>query len=398
MVRSRADSLAAALVGWLVLACEAGHEIPRPGAPRGRPPPEREAVAEPAAPPLDAGSPAARKRECLTRELAGVAPHLQPFVRSLCAHVVDHELPGLAVALVERGELVLHVEMGRRCSDRPELVGPATAFRIGSISKPLTATLVLEQLAAGQVEALERPVALAALRWPKGLATPTLAALLGHRSGLVADIDPAMLLATGGDWKPVLAQQPPAAEPGDWHYSNAGYVVLGALLEAASERDYESLLRARVGDDSSITTDLARNVDVACGHLRYGEGIHPVPVTADLAFVPGDPRWLSPAGGVLASAQDLARFAAVQLRPLTASSCEPLPPAAKRHAGHDECYGFGLRSWTLASGQRVFGHAGDTGSFSAELLVVPERELALVMLANAAVDWTPPRLAFEASL
>lgn len=394
MLRSPAER--AVLAAWLVLGCESGHEISRPGAVRTLPGERAAAPAKVEAPPPDS-SPAARKRACLAA-LPDVEPALQPFVRSLCAHFVDHELPGLAVALVERGELVVHVELGRRCSDRSEPVGPATAFRLGSISKPITATLVLEQLAAGRPAALDETIAAALPGWPATLPRPSYAALLQHRSGVLADIDPALLLATGGDWRRVLAEQPAAVEPGTWHYSNVGYVVLGALLEAASGRDYEALVRARVGEASSITSDLARNADVACGHLRYGGGVHPLPVTADLAFVPGDARWLNPAGGLLASAEDLARFAATQLEPLTSLACAPLPADARHHAGRDECYGMGLRRWTLASGQRVLGHAGETGSFSAELIVVPERELALVMLANAAVDWTMPLRSFEAAL
>lgn len=379
----------------LLLACEAtpSPDVPSPAAPsHAVPSPDVPSpdVPSPAMPSPDVPSPDTRKRACLDQHLPHTEPDFHPLMRSLCALWIDHELPGLAVALVERGELRFHVELGRRCLDRPEPVTPTTALRIGSISKPITATLLLERLPA---EALAAPVELPGLTWPPGMPTPTLDALLRHRSGL-GEIDPSALVDVAGDWQAALARSPAAGEPGSWRYANAGYVIAGALLEARTALTYEALLRARVGESSTLTSDPTRPRELACGHLREAEALRPIAVTDDLDFMPGDPSWLRPAGGVLGSAEDLARLAPTLAAPMFEPGA-PLPREAWRHAGHDERDGLGLRSWTLTTGQRVFGHAGDTGTFAAELVIVPERELALVMLANATTSWAEPRLAFE---
>ncbi len=356
---------------------------------------ERPAEFEPPAPRPAVEVPAladTRKRECIDRLLAAAEPRFHGLLRSLCAEWVNQAIPGMAVAVIERGELRLHAELGVRCLGRPDPIGPRTAFRVGSISKTFTAALVLESL---EPAALAEPVVLADLTWPAGMTPPVLAALLGHRSG-IGEIDPERLVAFAGAWKPALAGSRSAGPAGEWHYSNAGYVVVGALLEAETGRTYQELLRARFTAFPTITSDpaSAARLEAACGHLHEPGGVRAIEVTADLDFMPGDPSWLRPAGGVLSSAEDLARFGAT-LDPRMLVASEPLPAAAWRHGGSDERYGLGLRSWVLATGTRVFGHSGDNGNFSAELVVAPDRELAVVLLANASTAWSGARLAID---
>jgi CubicO group peptidase (beta-lactamase class C family) len=363
-----------------VLACERESERePEPAVPELAVPPE----------PPELG----HKRECVERLLAEAEPRFHGLLRSLCAQWVNQAVPGIAVAVIEHGELQLHVELGVRCLDRPEPVDPATAFRVGSISKTFTAALVLESFDRA---ALAGPVALPELAWPSGMATPTLEALLRHRSGL-GEILPGQFVAFQGAWKPALAHSPVAGHPGEWHYSNAGYVVLGALLEAKTGGTYEELLRSHVAAFPTITSDPSTSSNAACGHLPEGEGLRAIAIEHDLDFMPGDPSWLHPTGGVLSSAEDLARFGAS----LDGSMLEPGEPLARadwRHRGTDERYGLGLRSWVLPDGTRVFGHSGNTGSFAAQLVVAPTESMAIALLANAPVRWEASLLAIETLL
>ncbi len=320
------------------------------------------------------------KQACLDRWLPAHAPRFHALVRSLCAEWVNQAVPGIAAAVVEDGELVFHLELGVRCVGHSEPVEPSTAFRVGSISKSFTATMLLETVGAG---GLDQPVSawLPDLTWPRGMRTPSLRELLQHHSGL-GEIEPEQLVAYTGDWRLALQHSPAGGEPGAWRYSNAGYVVVGAVLEAASGRDYEALLHERasaLGLDS-ITSDprLADLRGAACGHLREKEGPQPIPVANDLDFMPGDPSWLRPTGGVLSSAEHLARFATT----LDERMLEVGPPSKP-----GESYGLGLHSTARASGVRVFGHSGDTGSFSSELLISADRRTAVVLLANTHLEW-----------
>ncbi len=336
---------------------------------------------------------AQRKRECVERLLATAAPRDHGLLRSLCAEWENQAIPGLALAIVEKGQLRLHVELGVRCSGAIDPVDSNTEFRFGSISKTFTAALVLDSF---DPAALETPVALPELVWPASMDPPTLAALLRHRSGL-GEIAPDQIVAFAGAWKPALAHSPTAGLAGEWHYSNAGYVVVGALLEARLGQSYEAALQARFSATPTITSDPTRAHAPACGHLREPERMRSIPIAHDLDFMPGDPSWLRPTGGVLGTAEDLARFGA-QLDPRMLVPGLSLPRDAWHHRGSDERYGLGLRSWVLEDGTQLFGHSGDTGTFSAELVVAPDRQIAIALVANGPMASNSVMLAIERSI
>ncbi|PRQ08935.1 serine hydrolase domain-containing protein [Enhygromyxa salina] len=335
-------------------------------------------------PEVDPDPDATRKRACIDAALVGVEPRFHTLVRSLCAESVERDIPGLALAVVEPGAAPFELQLGVRCAGEPTTIDATTQFRFGSVSKTVTAALTL-----GLVE--EGRVSLTSSADAPGVPDPTLAALLSHRSGL-GEIEPAQLVSLDGAWLAALARSEAAGAPGEYHYSNAGYAVIGAMLTTATEQDYRTLVGERVAAPlglASFRVDAKQASAAACGHLEHDPDRHPIRVAEDLEFMPGDPSWMDPAGGVLGSATDLAQFGLAlggsQL-PGTAAMLErggPLPPAHTRSPSQhrDERYGYGLRSWTLADGTTAYGHSGNNGAFASELMFVPGRR-AIVLLAN----------------
>jgi CubicO group peptidase (beta-lactamase class C family) len=363
----------------LLAGCRSEPSQPEP---EGEPTPRIDAPAED----LDA----ARKRDCLANALPHADPRHHALIRSLCAEWVERDVPGVSLAILEPDTPPYTLALGQRCFGDDAPVETDTPFRFGSISKTFTAALALGLVAEGRLT-LERRASelIAGYENQSNLPDPTLAALLRHRSGL-GDIEPALLVAHEGAWLPALARSPAAGMPGEWHYSNTGYSLIGAMLASASGQDYAALLDARLAralELPSITAVPARAQAPACGHDRDR---HPIPMIEDLAFMPGDPRWMDPAGGVLGSATDLARFALAlgsDRLPGTAAMLEPGEPLPPEHAHQrrvDERYGEGLRSWTLDEHTRAYGHSGNNVAFAAELLFVPGRR-AIVLLANCGV-------------
>jgi CubicO group peptidase (beta-lactamase class C family) len=336
---------------------------------------------------------AARKRDCLATALPHADPRHHALIRSLCAEWVERDVPGVSLAIVEPDSPPYTLALGQRCFGDDAPVEIDTAFRFGSISKTFTAALALGLVAEGRLTLDRRASELiAGYENQAQLPDPTLAALLRHRSGL-GDIEPALLVELDGAWLPALARSPAAAIPGEWHYSNTGYSLIGAMLASASGHDYTSLLDARFAralELPTVTDVPARAPAPACGHLEHDRDRHPIPMIEDLAFMPGDPRWMDPAGGVLGSATDLARFALAlgsDRLPGTAAMLEPGEPLPPEHAHErrvDERYGEGLRSWALDEHTRAYGHSGNNVAFAAELLFVPGRR-AIVLLANCGV-------------
>lgn len=331
---------------------------------------------------------ATRKHECVESALRGADPRYGALIRSLCAEWVERDIPGVSLAIVEPDEPPFTLALGQRCFGEEGLVEPGTPFRFGSISKTFTAALALGLVAEGRLTLAARASEhVAGFQTQAGLPDPTLELLLRHRSGL-GDIRPDQLVELGGAWLPALARSPAAGVVGEHHYSNTGYSVIGAMLSSASENDFAALLDDRIArplELPSITAVPTQAQAPACGHLEHDRDRHPISVSEDLAFMPGDPRWMDPAGGVLGSAVDLARFAlalGTDRLPGTAAMLEPgdpLPPTPKLR--DDERYGYGLRSWALHDDARAYGHSGNNVAFAAELLFVPNHR-AIVLLAN----------------
>jgi CubicO group peptidase (beta-lactamase class C family) len=344
-------------------------------------------------PPVFEDPDATRKRDCLAHALPGADPRYHGLIRSLCAEWIEREIPGVALAIVEPGKPAFTLALGQRCVGEAGPVDALTPFRFGSISKTFTAALALGLVAQGKLSLDSRASALVAgYQNQSNLSDPSLAALLRHRSGL-GDIEPALLVELDGAWLPALARSPAAGLADEYHYSNTGYSLIGAMLASASGQDYATLLDVRLAralDLSSLTAVPARATAPACGHLEHDRDRHPISVFDDLAFMPGDPRWMDPAGGVLGSAADLATFALAlgsDRLPGTAAMLEPgdpLPPDHTHERRVDERYGDGLRSWALDEHTRAYGHTGNNVAFAAELLFVPERR-AIALLANCGV-------------
>jgi CubicO group peptidase (beta-lactamase class C family) len=336
---------------------------------------------------------ATRKHDCITKALPGADPRQHALIRSVCAEWVERDVPGVAIAILEPGKPPFTLALGQRCFGEDSAVDASTPFRFGSISKTITAALAHGLIAEGRLALDARASELVAgYEDQAGLADPTLSALLRHRSGL-GDIEPARLVEIDGAWLTALARSPAAGSAGEWHYSNSGYSLIGAMLASASGQNYASLLDARLARPlqlPSLTAVPALAQAPACGHLEHDRDRHPISVREDLEFMPGDPRWMDPAGGVLGSAIDLARFALAlgsDRLPGTAAMLEPgdpLPPAEALERRPDERYGDGLRSWALDEHARAYGHTGNNVAFAAELLFVPGRR-AIVLLANCGV-------------
>lgn len=344
------------------------------------------------------------KRECVERLTVGADPRVHTVLRSICAEAIELDVPGIAFALVEPGKPPIHAEYGVRCANEPAPVDPSTAFRIGSVTKPITAALALGLVAEGRLALTDHATRIPEFDSQDGLAPPQLEDLLRHRSGL-GPIDPDTLVELDGAWLPALARSRPAGPPGEYHYSNAGYSLIGAMIEQASGHSYAELIDQRIRkrlelDDLTVEPTRA---NTACGHLVSDPKRRPISTREDLDFMPGDPGWMLPAGGVLSSATDLARFGlaiADERLPGTAAMLEPglpLAPAFARAGHHDERYGLGLRSWQLDADTRAYGHGGNNLAFVAKLMFVPGVG-AIAIVANCGVELPATLAAADALL
>ena len=223
------------------------------------------------------------------------------------------------VMLGRKGEPVFQRAVGFANRDAMRPNEPGTRFNLGSINKTFTATAIRQLAAEGKI-ALDSPLVRAWPDYPNAEVARkvTVRQLLGHRSGVGGNIfgEP-----TGGsrsdirhnnDFLQLFVSEPLQFEPGtSQRYSNAGYVVLGMLVERLSGEDYYEYVRRHIYEPAGMTETSHTpageiTAATAIGYTRGALGARPdAPLGSNTAFLPGRG---SAAGGGYSTAADLLRF------------------------------------------------------------------------------------------
>ncbi|MFE0173630.1 serine hydrolase domain-containing protein [Streptomyces sp. NPDC059002] len=302
-------------------------------------------------------------------------------------------VPGMALAVVRDDEVVHRRTWGKDGDGKP--ITRHTPFLVGSLAKPITATAVLHLAEAGTLS-LDAPVR-RYLPWfhPSGPSAGriTLRNLLNQTSGLseqdgIAHAD-RFDNAPGGVERTAraLADARTSAPPGKRHeYSNANYMLLGAVVEKVTGQPFGTYLKRTVlrplGMDGALVTERdAERRQLAPGH-RYFFG-HPE------SFDPPYDASGVPYGYVGADIDDLSKFAVAHLGGGDAAARAVVSPAGLREmhkgtipVGTSHRYGLGWRDDSF-EGERVVWHGGATPGYHGTVVLAPERGLAVVVQDNA---------------
>lgn len=318
-------------------------------------------------------------------------------------------IPGAALAIVE-GDRILHWRgfgQARPGGKAPTLQTP---FYIGSLTKSFTALAVMQLVEAGQIE-LEAPVR-RYLPWfqvadPEASSCITVRHLLNQTSGLPTSSGETLLAhfddspGAAEQQARALAALKPARPAGSAHeYSNSNYLLLGLIIEAASGETYADYIQGHILNPlhlRHITTSpaLARQAGLATGH-RYWFAI---PFAAPDELLP---RSALAGGGLIASAEDMARYLIVHLNGGRWGETRILSDAgmAELHRGAAEVsfqgvalgkYGMGWYADTLGPAEIVW-HSGILPHFFAYMALLPGQEKGVVLLINACHHWMSPVL------
>jgi len=300
------------------------------------------------------------------------------------AELSDSAAPGIAYAQVEDGRVVAR-GFGDRIEGSGESVTADTPFPIGSVTKSFTALAIMQLVEAGKL-ALDDPVSahIAAFAG-RSAGEITLRQLLNHTSGYStvqgnshhgeADASQLGLI----QYASALALVAPAGAPGEsWEYSNANYQILGAVIEHASSESYADYIRHQIfeplGMNDSVVVIGADPPNMARGHrpwfgsVRASAGGEGYPINA-------------PAGGIVASAQDMGLYLAMWLNgqddvlsaEAKASMMAPSSPAAP-------LYGLG---WSIDPSRGAVYHTGLVPGAETLASLVPNERKAVVVMVNA---------------
>jgi CubicO group peptidase (beta-lactamase class C family) len=311
------------------------------------------------------------------------------------ARALDHRLaveqsrqrlPSVVAGVVRDGELVWSGAAGTLDGrgDGPSSTAD-TQYRIGSISKTFVGVEVLRLRDAGLLD-LADTIGQHLPEVPFGHVT--IAQLLTHTSGLQAETDGDWWERTpGGDFDALLASGLTLRfTPGTaFHYSNAGYGVLGELVARRRRVPWHEAVQVGILDPLGMTRTSRRPVEPAAPGLA----VHPL---ADLVHVEPEHDHVSmaPAGQLWSTVTDLARWAAFLAGRtgdvLDASTlAEMVRPVAVNdvpHAAWTGAHALGWQTWNVG-GRRFAGHGGSMPGFLAGLRVDLESGDGAVVMANA---------------
>ncbi|HRW92071.1 MAG TPA: serine hydrolase domain-containing protein [Thermotogota bacterium] len=303
-------------------------------------------------------------------------------------HQVErHRLPGLAVVVVSPGAGARYFCFGEATPGVP--VTPTTRFRVGSLSKAMTATAVLWLAQQGMLD-LDAPVRQYipgfTTRDPSWAGKTTLRHLLNQTSGLSdtgynslkAPRD-ASLQAVVDNLSHAEAFAPPGTQ---FAYFNPNYDVLGRIVEVISGSSYGDFMAQNVFSPLGMERAIALDVfspepiaGLAQGHVAF------------FGFPVAFPERLNahaPSGGIVASAADLGAFLH-SFFPGTASgllsqqgiNTMVLPPE-----GVASPYGMGWFQSTLPDRTPVLSHGGDIQTMHADMVFLPGAQKAFALLFN----------------
>jgi len=292
--------------------------------------------------------------------------------------------PGGVILVLKEGKVLFRKAYGLASLELGVPLQPEMAFRIGSITKQVTAAAVLKLVEEGKVD-LSAPIARYLEGLPKAWEAATVEQLLTHTAGipnhtetaaykarLREDMAPAELLEA------YVTALPLDFEPGTkYHYSNTGYILLGMLIERASGQTYQDFLRSRLFDPLGLK------------HLRYGSENELL-----LGLVPGYTKGPKPcsyrsttqtyaSGGLVASADEVARW--LQLlyegRVLKPASLARMLANLRLKDGKDVGYGLGV-GFRPVAGLRLAGHAGSIPGYRSWAEADPATRTIVVILNN----------------
>jgi CubicO group peptidase (beta-lactamase class C family) len=322
-------------------------------------------------------------------------------------------IPGMAVAVVRDGRAVYAKGFGIRKAGAPETVDADTVFQIASLSKPVTATMVARQVAAGVV-GWDTPV-VTHLPWFK-LKEPwvtshvTIGDMLSHRSGL-PDHGGDTLEDLGFNRRQVLERLrllPLAPFRISYAYTNFGYTAAAEAVAAASGKDFatlsEDVLFKPLGmaSTSARFADFEKRPNRAFGHVKAGDGYQ--------ALYQRKPDAQAPAGGVSSSVNDLARWLAMVTQGgmvegrafidakalLPAVSPQAFSARTSTFTARTGFYGYGFNVSVTPAGRVSFSHSG---AFSmgagTNLVILPSAKVGIVVLTNAQPTGAAEALAAE---
>ncbi len=279
--------------------------------------------------------------------------------KAVSSFMSANSVPGIGVAVVLEGEPAWSAGFGMADLEDFAPATSSTLFRLGSISKPITAVAVLQLLAH-------------------------LGGIRHYNADGKGDIpeDSARHFASMEESLQIFAADPLVAKPGTkFNYSTYGYTLLGCVLEGATSQKYVDFVRENVFKPTRMEHTQADDFFAVIPHRTRWYHKDKSGIVHNAGVL--DSSYKIPGGGLISSADDIAQFEAAILadKLLKRTTREVMWTVLQPTEGQASHYALG---WFVAEkfGLRTAGHTGGQQGTDTAFLMAPDRRAGVVVLAN----------------
>jgi CubicO group peptidase (beta-lactamase class C family) len=299
-------------------------------------------------------------------------------------YVARPEIAGASIAVVHKGKVLLNEGFGLADVEHDVKADATTIYRIGSISKTFVAASVLKLADSGKLS-LDDPITKWIDQAPATAKEINIRHLLAHTSGLQRDP------VAGIQWIAQTLAAPRTSLPGEkTSYSNAGFALLGQIIEAASGESYSDFLAREVISPLGLVATSECDEKRIVAHRAEGYG------WGGTSLVNDEPPVESPslrfAGGMCSTAGDLAKWIGA-LKEKRVATWQRMTTPFTLKDGSAGAHGLGFRV-LQKDDSKLISHNGAVNGFLGRVSHDLKRDVTVVVLINSEAG-DPTELAGE---
>ena len=296
---------------------------------------------------------------------------------------------GFCAAVWADGKVAWSRQWGDRDKENSLPVTPDTMFRIGSVSKLITATTLMSMAEQDQIS-LDKTIDNYLSDLSESYANINSRMLAGHLSGIRHYSPQRMrqeyMSRTAYDSQraamKVFASDPLLHQPGEaYFYSTYGYTVLGAVMEQVGQKPLSELFRQQVYEPAGMSNTYGEHNETVSGEIAVPYAVYG---GREMIMPPVNNSGKLGGGGVVSTAIDLARFlgAVAENRLVSKETFAEMLVTQKTASGEDTGVGIGWRIAEDSSGRSYIHHGGSAAGGRAFVLLYPEQNVGVALIMN----------------
>lgn len=301
--------------------------------------------------------------------------------------VAEQNIPGFSIAVGLHGQVLWSEGFGFANLEHRVPVTTLTKFRIGSVSKPVTATAMGILMQEGRLD-LDAPVQRYVPSFPEKRYQLTVRQVAGHIAGIRHyrgdENFSARRYESVLEGLEIFEDDPLLFEPGtEYSYSSYGWNLISAVVEGASGVPFLHFMNDRVFEPLEMRHTVAGHTDSIIAHRTAFYVRSPDDRgLLNARFVDNSYKWAG--GGFLSTPEDLLRFGSAHIEPgiLDATTLEVFFTSQTLNDDAITSYGVGWRTRVNDDGERIVSHTGGSVGGTTVLLVNRDRGLVVAAVAN----------------